>query len=64
LFRKREDYAKAKEDAKLTVSEIIKKKYGDMTNMDYLDRTFDFYNISFRLQSHEKRKIAKSAIVA
>lgn len=49
LLRMRDDYVMSREDAKLTVSDIIKKKYATMTNCEYLERDFDFYALTFRL---------------
>jgi cell shape-determining protein MreC len=56
----REDYVALKEDAKLSVTELIARKYDVLINNQYLDHTFDFYGMSFRLQAHERKKIAKN----
>ena len=58
----RDDYVITKEDARQTVTDIIKKKYASMTNCEYLERDFDFYGMTFRLQAHEKKKIAKNTV--
>jgi len=52
-----------KADAKLTVTELIRKKHAALTNHEYLDKAFDFYGMSFRLQGHEKTKLAKGLVI-
>lgn len=37
LLRLREDYLANKEDAKLTVTEVIRRKFAMLTNCDFLD---------------------------
>jgi hypothetical protein len=59
----REDYVATKEDAKLSVTELLRRKYIDMTNNGYLDETFDFYSVTLRLQAHERKKIAKNSVL-
>ena len=62
-LRLSEDYVSTKADAKLNLSELIRKKYTALTNSEYLDKTFDFYGMSFRLSGHEKKKIAKNLVI-
>jgi len=63
MLRQREEYVQAKADAKLTLTDMIKKRHADLANSGFLDRSFDFYGMSFRLQSHEKNKIAKNLVI-
>lgn len=59
----RDDYLAAKEDARVSVPEALRRKYASMTNADYLNEVFDFYGITLRLQAHEKKKIAKNLVL-